>query len=36
MCAGKSSVGLALAEHMGLAFVETDAIIEERAGMTIA
>ncbi|MFW6056313.1 MAG: shikimate kinase, partial [Chloroflexota bacterium] len=29
-------VGLALAEHMGLAFVETDAMIEERAGMTIA
>ncbi len=36
MCAGKSSVGRALAEHLGRSFVETDAVVEERANMSIA
>ncbi len=36
MCAGKSSVGRALAERLGRIFIETDAVIEERAGMPIA
>ena len=36
MCAGKSSVGRALAERLGRSFIETDAVIEERAGMSIA
>jgi shikimate kinase len=36
MCAGKSSVGRGLADKLGRRFVETDDIIEERAGTTIA
>ncbi len=36
MGAGKSTVGRALAARMGKAFVETDALVEERAGMSVA
>jgi shikimate kinase len=36
MCAGKSSVGRGLAEIFGLRFVETDDLVEQRAGVTIA
>lgn len=34
--AGKSATGLALAELLNLPFVETDALVEEAAGMSIA
>lgn len=34
--AGKSTVGLALAERMGIPFVEVDAAVEQRAGLTLA
>lgn len=34
--AGKSTVGRAVAERLGVGFVDTDAIIEERAGKSIA
>lgn len=36
MAAGKTSVGKALSEHLGLAFVDTDQVIEERAGKSIS
>ena len=36
MCAGKSTVGRLLAARLNKAFVETDALIEERAGMPVA
>jgi shikimate kinase len=36
MCAGKSSVGRALARRLRLHFVETDSLIEEKAGKSIA
>ncbi len=35
MGSGKSSVGRALAERLGLQFVDTDKVIEKRAGMSI-
>lgn len=34
--AGKSTVGLALAERLGFPFVEVDAAVEQRAGLTLA
>ncbi len=36
MGTGKSSVGRALADQLGLPFVDTDQVIEERLGMTIS
>jgi shikimate kinase len=36
MGAGKSSVGRALATRLGKAFVETDALVELEAGMSVA
>lgn len=36
MCAGKTSVGRALAERLGWAFVDFDETIERREGRTIA
>ncbi len=36
MCAGKSAVGWRLASRLGKAFVETDSLIEGRAGISIA
>ena len=36
MCAGKSAVGWRLASRLGKRFVETDSLIEGRAGMSIA
>ena len=36
MCAGKSAVGWRLASRLGKTFVETDALIESRAGISIA
>lgn len=36
MCAGKSSVGRCLAERLQRTFVETDELIEQRAGMSVA
>src|SRR4051794_6661662 len=36
MGAGKSTVGRELAEAVGLPFVDTDGLIEERAGKSIA
>ncbi len=36
MATGKTSVGRRVAEHLGLRFVDMDAVIEERAGKTIA
>ncbi len=36
MCAGKSAVGWRLASRLGKAFVETDSLIERRAGISIA
>ncbi len=36
MCAGKSTVGRVLAARTKKAFVETDALVEERAGMRVA
>jgi shikimate kinase len=36
MCAGKSTVGWRLASRLGKAFVETDALIEGRAGISVA
>jgi shikimate kinase len=33
---GKSSIGRALADRLGFAFVDTDAVIEERMGCSIA
>lgn len=36
MGAGKSSVGQALAERLGFAFIDTDVLIERAAGRTIA
>lgn len=35
MGTGKTSVGRLLAEELGLRFVDTDALVEERAGMSI-
>ena len=34
--AGKSTIGQALAERLGVPFVEVDAAVEERAGLTLA
>lgn len=34
--AGKSTVGRKVATALGLAFTDTDALVEERAGMTVA
>ncbi|MGZ4205374.1 MAG: shikimate kinase, partial [Actinomycetota bacterium] len=36
MGAGKSAVGRALAERLGFRLLDTDAMIEETAGATIA
>lgn len=36
MCAGKSTVGRMLAERLHKTFVETDLLIEERAGLSVA
>lgn len=36
MCAGKSAVGWRLASRLGKTFVETDSLIERRAGISIA
>jgi 3-dehydroquinate synthase len=36
MGTGKSSVGEALARHLGVEFIDTDAVIEAREGMTVA
>lgn len=36
MGAGKSAVGRALAERLGMAFVDLDSLIEEKAGRSIA
>ena len=36
MATGKSSVGKALASHLGYDFVDTDMLIESRTGMTVA
>lgn len=36
MGSGKSTVGMALAEKMGFAFLDTDAYIEKKAGMSIS
>jgi shikimate kinase len=36
MCAGKSAVGWRLASRLGKTFVETDSVIEGRAGISIA
>ena len=36
MGTGKTTVGKLLAEHLHYAFVDTDALIEERAGMTVS
>ena len=36
MCAGKSTVGRLLAERLRKTFVETDALVEERAGLSVA
>ena len=36
MCAGKSVVGRRLASRLGKALVETDSVIEDRAGISIA
>ncbi len=36
MCAGKSTVGRLLAERLHKMFVETDALVEERAGLSVA
>ncbi len=36
MCAGKSVVGWRLASRLGKTFVETDSLIERRAGISIA
>ena len=36
MGAGKSTVGRELAAHMGKTFVETDALVERRAGMSVS
>ncbi len=35
MGTGKTETGRALAEMLGLAFVDTDELIEQREGMTI-
>ncbi len=36
MAAGKSSVGAHLAERLGLPFTDTDALVEQRAGLSVA
>jgi len=36
MCAGKSTVGRLLAARLHKTFVETDALVEQRAGMSVA
>ena len=36
MGAGKSTVGRALADRLGLPFLDSDTVIEERAGRSIA
>lgn len=36
MAAGKTTVGRLLSEELGWSFVDLDAVIEQRAGMTIA
>jgi len=36
MCAGKSAVGWRLASRLGKTFVETDSVVERRAGISIA
>jgi len=36
MCAGKSTVGKLLAARLNKAFVETDELVEERAGMSVS
>ncbi|MCK9355794.1 MAG: shikimate kinase [Dehalococcoidia bacterium] len=36
MCAGKSTVGRLLAERLCKTFVETDALVEERTGLSVA
>ncbi|MBN1153067.1 MAG: shikimate kinase, partial [Dehalococcoidia bacterium] len=36
MGAGKSTVGRALAVRLGKSFIETDTLVEQRAGMSIA
>lgn len=36
MGAGKSTVGRVLAERLGKTFVETDTLVEEKAGMSVA
>ena len=36
MGAGKSTVGRELAAHMGKTFVETDALVERRTGMSVS
>lgn len=36
MGSGKSSVGKLLADHFGMKFIDTDALIEEMQGLTIA
>ncbi len=36
MGAGKSTIGRGLAARIGKSFVETDALVEQRAGMTVA
>jgi shikimate kinase len=33
---GKSTVGVLLAKRLGLAFVDTDLLIQEQAGATLA
>ena len=36
MGAGKSTIGRALADELGAAFVDTDTLIEDRSGASIA
>jgi shikimate kinase len=36
MCAGKSTVGRLLADRLHKEFVETDALVEQKAGMSVA
>ncbi len=34
-CTGKTSIGKKLAARMGLSFIDTDALVEEKSGLTI-